>query len=117
MSEHPPIPSDVLAMAWHEFRYPRPAIDEPTPAFERAMAIVARWLRGMAVVPLPEPDEELHWGTRFRETVGQCIVDSPEVIQHGMVMSPAGAREQAGRLLAAADRAEHLAAEAKMVTP
>jgi hypothetical protein len=28
----------VLDEAWNEFRYPRPATDEPTPGFRRAIA-------------------------------------------------------------------------------
>lgn len=38
----------VTAQAWHEFRYPRPALDEPTEAFKRAIGVAVRALQGEA---------------------------------------------------------------------
>jgi hypothetical protein len=43
--KHAPIPPEVLAEAWHEYRYPRPSNYDPTPAFSRAMEVIAQWLR------------------------------------------------------------------------
>lgn len=40
------LPKHVIDTAWHEYRYPRPALDEPTPAFLRAMAVVTQWVGG-----------------------------------------------------------------------
>jgi hypothetical protein len=34
----------VIGVAWHEFRYPRPAVDEPTDAFRRAIRAALRAL-------------------------------------------------------------------------
>ncbi|AHH98282.1 hypothetical protein KALB_4920 [Kutzneria albida DSM 43870] len=31
------IPPKALGAGWHEFRYPRPAVDEPTDAFKRGV--------------------------------------------------------------------------------
>lgn len=31
------IPIEAIATGWHEFRYPRPAIDEPSAAFLRGL--------------------------------------------------------------------------------
>jgi hypothetical protein len=123
MTEHPPIPREVLGMAWHEFRYPHPALDAPSAAFERAMAVVAQWLSGMAVVPLPEPTRagciwEIEDGEEIHASVDEF---GPRVsVQTGdfWALFPAAVlRARALAELAAADRAEQLAADATGVTP
>jgi hypothetical protein len=35
------IPDAAIAAGWHEFRYPRPAIDEPSEAFQRGLRAAA----------------------------------------------------------------------------
>jgi hypothetical protein len=40
------LPEQVVDTAWHEYRYPRPALDERGPAFLRAMAVVSAWIGG-----------------------------------------------------------------------
>lgn len=41
MSAEVNIPAEVIGAAWHEFRYPRPAVDEPSEAFQRALRAAA----------------------------------------------------------------------------
>jgi hypothetical protein len=35
------IPAESIAAGWHEFRYPRPAVDEPSEAFKRGLRAAA----------------------------------------------------------------------------
>ena len=35
----------AIGAAWHEFRYPRPATDEPDPAFKRAIRVAIETYR------------------------------------------------------------------------
>jgi hypothetical protein len=37
MSAELNIPAEALNVGWHEFRYPRPATDEPSAAFKRGL--------------------------------------------------------------------------------
>lgn len=35
------IPDEAVNVGWHEFRYPRPAVDEPSAAFVRGLSAAA----------------------------------------------------------------------------
>ena len=53
------IPDAAIAAGWHEFRYPRPAVDEPSAAFLRGLRaatplIVAAELERMADTPFED---------------------------------------------------------------
>lgn len=41
MSAEVNIPDEAIAAGWHEFRYPRPATDEPSAAFLRGLRAAA----------------------------------------------------------------------------
>lgn len=48
------VPDEAIAAGWHEFRYPRPAVDEPSAAF----------LRGLrAAAPLIAAEARRQWET------------------------------------------------------
>lgn len=45
------VPDGVVHAAWHEYVYPRTAVERPmTPGFERAMRVINEWLAGRASV-------------------------------------------------------------------
>ena len=53
------LPDEAVNAGWHEFRYPRPAIDEPSAAFLRGLRaaaplIVAAELERMADTPFED---------------------------------------------------------------
>jgi hypothetical protein len=53
------VPTEAIAAGWHEFRYPRPAVDEPTGAFLRGLRaaaplILAAELERMADTPFED---------------------------------------------------------------
>lgn len=41
MSAEVNVPAEAVAAGWHEFRYPRPAVDEPSEAFQRGLRAAA----------------------------------------------------------------------------
>jgi hypothetical protein len=49
---------DMLPFAWHEFRYPRPATDEPTDAFRRAIEVCVDSAAAREVALLTAKDAE-----------------------------------------------------------
>lgn len=53
-----PIERAVLA-AWHEFRYPRPALDEPTDAFRRAVRVALTEAGAVPGTPAATADAKL----------------------------------------------------------
>lgn len=72
------VPAEATAAGWHEFRYPRPAVDEPSEAFQRGLRaaaplIVAAELEAIAAavdtVPDPAGDAWLRAETAGRRDV------------------------------------------------
>lgn len=71
MSAELNIPAEALFAGWHEFRYPRPAVEEPSDAFKRGLAAavplvvaaelehMAKEIGGPASVPLRSRAKEL----------------------------------------------------------
>ncbi len=126
MSEHPPIPDEAwqaVANHYSEWRLGFNNIERD--ALRVAAQVLWReWTRGMAVVPLPEPDGEMRmWTVKGSEwSVGEWTVtgyfdgvsERIDISVNGDgygFRGAARAREIAARILAAADRAEQLAAE------
>ena len=54
----------VVDQAWSEYRYPRPAIDAPTPGFRRAVAAALEELADLTPGPGPLP-------AKLRELAGE----------------------------------------------
>lgn len=114
MSEHPPIPDvamEAAIRAWLDASHPLAADRVRAIAEAVAPVLWREWTHGMAVVALPEPDEQLFAGTRYGDAVASAICGEPEVEFRGHFHSPVLARTAAARLLAAANRAEQLARE------
>ena len=130
MTNHPPIPDEAQsALTDAIFSAKHPLYADRVRAFLVAVAPIlwGEWTRGMAVVPLPKPDDVLAFGGvddgHHWEAGNVLIWVRPDgVIQISDVLSdvtrslePDGARELGSAILAAADcadRAEQLAAEA-----
>lgn len=128
MIEQPPVPGEARGLGWDEFvrafKDDRSTLEQ---AYARSLEVIAAelwraWTRGMAVVPLPEPDkiDPTDGGTTLWH---EAQVLAVEIRGRAIValqtedLSPAKARERAAVLLAAAARAEQLAADATGVTP
>lgn len=127
--EHPPIPRLAFEAATTEVvscnaeLHPAclPAGEAAVVAVMAAAKVLWReWTRGMAVVPLPEPDSKSfdgvpRWAGEVNGDVEAYVIEDqpaePFVFYWGRDIPPTEAREIAGKLLAAADRAEQLAAE------
>lgn len=124
MNEHPPIPTeahDAAIRAWLNAN--RAGADGVRSIIAAVAPILWReWTRGMAVVPLPEPDGQTfdgdpRWAGDVGEDVEAFVCDEgPFVFYNNQDMALRDARTLAARLLAAADRAEQLAAEARAVS-
>lgn len=125
MSEHPPIPAWAYVEACGAIGYDESA--EIWPQLEAIIKACApvlwrEWTRGMAVVPLPEPDRGgFIWDVADHEVHALRGVGGPLVAvgidAFWTYMSADLVRMRARAELAAADRAEQLAAEAKAVNP
>jgi hypothetical protein len=94
--------------------------DGKWPSLDDAADRLAR--QQVAVVPLPEPDDRngnvYRWAIDPGLDVEAYWEDGQAGVDMGMAcLSPGLARTRAAALLAAADRAEQLAAEAKAVNP
>lgn len=116
MTEHPPIPDEAREAACEAacgVVHYQPVF-AGVAALEAAAPILWReWTRGMAVVPLPEPDASddsaVHW-SKQRVTATE-LEGFPIVATSHVDRTPTQARAHAAALLAAADRAEQLAAQ------
>lgn len=125
MSEHPPISpeaNDAAIRAWLDAKHPL-AADRVRSIVEAAAAALWReWTHGMALVPLPEPDRGgFIWDVADHEVHALRGVGGP-LVAVGIdgfwtYLSSESVRLRARAELAAADRAEQLAAEAKAVKP
>lgn len=127
MSEHPPIPDEFKELFW-SYMSGRSLSQGDVAAINEwivnGVPILWRaWTRGMAVVPLPEPDQYFSTGIQAW-LLDECTIFShaidglPFVCEDGGPgFGPSVARCRAAALLAAADRAEQLADEATAVQP
>lgn len=43
------IPAEAIGVGWHEFRYPRPSVDEPSDAFKRGLEAAAPLIAAAAL--------------------------------------------------------------------
>lgn len=61
------IPDEAIAVGWHEFRYPRPAVDEPSEAFKRGLR---------AAAPLIAAEARRQWET---EQLGRMFAEVNDI--------------------------------------
>lgn len=67
MSAEVNVPAEAIGAGWHEFRYPRPAVDEPSEAFKRGLAAAAPLIE--AAVLIQQADELYAEAKRLIENV------------------------------------------------